>query len=231
VLSTSLIAVTSDSLGPRFEGHEVVIAYLRVAAIFAWPVVVFILLWRLRRQIGGFIDRALEIGVGGARVLAQAPRPQTTGAAATPGAAPQIVGRGPGDPVVQEAERLLRENLHLDAAQDTEHQVRTLLGTAAQLSIAWVCERAYSSIFGSQIGALQFLNSQPATRGIVRTNYDVAAANNSELFEHYSFDQWLGFLVNNNLITVQGDEVQITNLGRIFIQYLVQQGLPLWRPN
>ena len=212
--------------------HEVAVAYIRAMSLFAWPAVVVTVGVMFRREFGRFIDRTREIGLGGTRVVAQPSRPQTAAGGVGPGSAPQIVGRGPDDPVVQFAERQLRETLNLDAAGDPSLRVKMVLGTAAQISIAWLCERAYSNIFGSQIAALHFLNTQPsAHRDVIRVNYDAAATSNPLFYEHYSFDQWLGFLVSQGLVAVEGEHVSITDLGRIFLQYLVQQRLPQYRPN
>lgn len=136
MISTVLVAVLSDSLGSRFEGHAVIISYLRVASSFAWPVVVLVFVMMFRRQIGGFIDRLRELGVAGARVRAQAPRAQVAVEPARPGDIPPNVVGGPEGVVVQFAEQHLRVNLRLDQQPDLQQQVRMLLNTAAGFNVA-----------------------------------------------------------------------------------------------
>jgi hypothetical protein len=70
-----------------------------------------------------------------------------------------------------------------------------------------------------------------APRDAVRLTYENAAASNPEFYRNYTFDQWLNFLVSYGLVAVDRNTVKIDDFGRLFVQYLAQQQLPIYRPN
>ena len=106
------------------------------------------------------------------------------------------------------------------------------MAAAAQSNAAWICERIYRLIFGSQIDALQYLNSDsPADREVIQIYFDAAATAHPDVHEGRTYEVWLGFLISWKLVQVVEDEISISLLGRFFLQYVTQQGLSLQRPS
>jgi len=212
--------------------HEVAVATIRAVAAFIWPAAVVVLAIAFRAPIRRLIDRIHEIGVGGTRVLAESRPAQTTGEAVRPTSVPNVIGVGLHDPAVAVVEGQLRTFLNLDAIEESQ-KVPTLLSTGAQVSVAWMLERTNFYIYGSQIAALGFLNGTPQARRDVLRNlfYNPAVANFPGTYANYSFDQWLEFIRASGFVAPIGDDVAITDVGRLFYQYLIQQRLPLVRPN
>jgi hypothetical protein len=197
-----------------------------------WPltvvVIVGIIIFALRSAIARLVDRISEVDWGTRKVRAGG-TPQQSNTLPEPGAAPpQLLG----DPAVEAAVVHIRREMQLERIPDPAERERRLLQLTAQASLSWLCERTYRMIFGSQIRALQSMNvTGPVPREVVQVDYDIAARGNSELYDRYPFDSWFGFLTGSGLIVVQDDLVHITDFGRVFLVYMVQQGLETITPN
>lgn len=87
----------------------------------------------------------------------------------------------------------------------------------------------YTSIFGSQIRILQRLNTlNPENKDSIEVYYENAKRSNPNFYENYSYNDYLHFLINFNLIIVEKDEtIQITILGADFLKYLIESNKDL----
>lgn len=101
-----------------------------------------------------------------------------------------------------------------------------LIAWAAELGGALHLERASRAIFRSQVEALDALKWQPGplTKEMFRPFYDKVAQTFPNVYTHYSFDQWFGFLVGRELVVVQDDVVTITEAGQVLSRYMVDRG-------
>ncbi len=73
---------------------------------------------------------------------------------------------------------------------------------------------------------MQDLNSvPPANVDFLKPFYDTAANEYPNVYEKYSFDDWLRFLEGQVLLIRKGDMVEITMEGREFLKYLVDMRL------
>jgi hypothetical protein len=97
-------------------------------------------------------------------------------------------------------------------------QAITVVLINLQLEILWY------NIFGSQIRALERLNSQPLTRQDLFPLYTAAAMENPHLYSDYSFEQWLGFLRSMTALQEDGDLIRITVKGREFLRFMLDHG-------
>jgi hypothetical protein len=103
-----------------------------------------------------------------------------------------------------------------------------LIRLVAALGIALTFQRAYTTIFGSQLRALQALNSGLSTGtpiAALRSTYDAAAAAEPKFYANYSFESWLQYLRSFSLVVKADEVISITLEGREFLKWLVEQGL------
>jgi len=88
--------------------------------------------------------------------------------------------------------------------------------------IAYQYDVSWFTIFGSQLRALEEMNS----RGMIpladlKKHYDAAAANNPKFYATYSFDQWVSFMKGRLLIAVYPSQmVELSWGGKDFLKYL-----------
>jgi hypothetical protein len=205
---------------------EVLLKYL------AWPFVTLILggtgLFLLRRPLGNLIDRTRKIGKVG---LEAAAATQEEAAEAKPKSADEFLKIFDNALLVQRETFIRTEIDRSGVAQGAERE-RVLIRLLAAAAIIQTFERTYVYIWGSQITALQFLNSAGAEGvddDLLRPWYDQAAAREPDRYGAYNFDQWLGFLQANLLVLRNEGRVNITLEGREFLKYLLHQGYSLYK--
>lgn len=130
-------------------------------------------------------------------------------------------------------ENSIRQELTELKIGDPAERERFLIRTVAAVAIAIDFDRAYAWIWGSQIAALQALNTVGANGfavELLRPWYEQAKAQEPARYQGYSFEQWLGFLGGQSLVKVAGTSVSISLEGREFLQYLIRQGYTLYKP-
>jgi hypothetical protein len=129
-------------------------------------------------------------------------------------------------------ENFIRAELERLTFREATERERFLVRLLAASAIAQQFERAYLSIWGSQLGALQALNSlgvAGADVALLRPWYEQSAARDPQAGFAYTFDQWVGFLESHQLVLKREGHVQISLEGREFLKYILHQGYPLYR--
>jgi len=127
-------------------------------------------------------------------------------------------------------EKVLRDELDKRNV-NPEDREKVLLRHYAALQIVFSFEKTYVSIFGSQISALQYLNTQQAVaRPLLKLYYDEAAKAEQKFYANYAFDQWLGFIQNASFITEADGKVSISLEGIEFLKYILERGYNPHKP-
>lgn len=193
----------------------------------SWPLVALLLgiaaLFLFRKPLLLFLNRADELGVAGIKVSAKSQvQPHES---QPPISQVEQLASAMQSPMLTEAEDFLRKNL--DAlTTDLKEREKMLIKLLATSQISVAFERTYFHIFGSQIAALQFLNSVPAgfeSPDTLQPFYDQAKAKHSDFYGSYSFENWLSFLQTQLLILRQKDKIGITVRGKEFLKYMIEQ--------
>ena len=106
---------------------------------------------------------------------------------------------------------------------DPPERDKVLHRLIAAYAIKYEFEEIYRTIFGSQLSALEFVNSSTAGAELklLEIFFRQGVAQAPDFYEKYSFDQWLQFLTANQPLVEKNDQqVQITLYGREFLKYL-----------
>jgi len=97
--------------------------------------------------------------------------------------------------------------------------VRVLANTRVELEFNNIAH----TIFGSQVGLL--INIAGTNYGVTNENveavFEQAKKTYPELYENRTIQEWLGYLVNSNLVTNDGSRIDITQYGKDFLKHLV----------
>jgi len=130
--------------------------------------------------------------------------------------------------LLREVEELISLDLEKVSYPSHEEKEKLLIKLYASEKIARFFEHTYSSIFGSQIKALRYLNTYagsyiPSTG--IHKFYDAVKTQYERISSKYSFENWLNYLERIVLILRNKDTVCITVRGQEFLKYLVDQGL------
>lgn len=225
----------------------------RELSFLTWPLVGLVLgvlaLVLFRQPLSRFLDRAQKIGTTG---IEASPLRQEAGEVKpsiadklleTYANVPQKPGEVKSSPaneflkvfdnaLLVKREDQIREELKKRNIQGADRE-RVLLRFLAALVLVGEFDRVYVLIWGSQIGALQEVNAAGANGiNIERLQaawYEDAAKREPETYRQYSFDQWLGFLVESSLITRDAQKVTIRPEGREFLRYVIERGYSIFK--
>ena len=113
-----------------------------------------------------------------------------------------------------------------------DETINALVGSLATTQIRAAYERLYGAIFGSQIKLLIHLNTTtaPVNVNIINSFYTEASITFPEVYNKYSFDNYLNFLKDNNLIEKKETGYIITETGIGFLTFLTVEGFLLTKP-
>lgn len=190
-----------------------------IAISIAAICIVFMVLFQ--KNIRAFIDRAYKFKYPGGELVTKNPSQELVD---TTVSSTEDRMREFDSPILREQENLINESLTRVGPEKERFLVRDLAIT--KLSLAF--ERIYSVIWGSQIYILEYLNDRRligALKEDIKTSfYDDAVRRWPDRFVGYSFDMYLGFLKESNLIIEKNESLFITNFGVEFLRYLTSTG-------
>ena len=96
----------------------------------------------------------------------------------------------------------------------------------ASLNIQLSHERTYRAIFGNEIIALARMNETGgAIVETLKQIYSDAATKYPELYNTYTYENWLAYLVNSNLAFQKENHYETTPYGRGFLKYMIDMHL------
>ena len=198
---------------------------IKLLDVLAWPAAVVLIALVLRQSILTFIRRWRRgngRGSGG-------PEPTPPGQVDTGGPSTKDqLSTTQADPVpaVENLVQVLRRQLdEVESTLDIDRET-ALFRALARANLREHFERTHRIIWGSQMRALQVLNSvTTANVDFLKSYYDTAANEYPSLYEEYSYDGWLRFLEGQALLIRKDDVVEITMEGREFLKYLVEMQL------
>jgi hypothetical protein len=141
---------------------------------------------------------------------------------------------GKGVASVQYRETSIKSELErLGFRLEEQDTVETLIRQLAAQQCVTFFERTYRVIFGSQISAMDFLNtSSPVPASLIEAVFFDTAKNFEQAFySDFTFTQWLAFMLENMLIAQDGENFGISVQGRDFLVWMVNSGLPHSKPH
>jgi competence protein ComGC len=211
--------------------------------IITYPVALLIIsilsMLVFRKKLGNLIDRSHKIGPAGLEAVAGVVPQQIAQEVQQSDAVVALPPKSGSFEEYQQAVGPYRFSIaaaksdefrkEVDVAAYTPDQLRAMMVDLAGIVMAIVeFETIYTLIFGSQIFALENLNTVFLVgryASELRPVYDTAAAQGPEFYKDFSFDNWLGFLVTRNLVTLDHNGiVKLSINGRDFLRWLVLAG-------
>ena len=199
--------------------------------LISWPVITLVAILLFRKPVIGLLGRVHTVAFGGLGLdfkAATAASIQSESKAGETGLDEDVKKRLQEvenfgvSPVVSQRVQLIQadiQKLHLDVNQKTvDLLVKHLARTQFLLSL----ESTYRMIWGSQIVLLRQLNTFGVrTRAELSPIYESAIAHFPQVYDHYSFEQWLQFLRTQGLIATQDEEhFDITDFGKEFLMWM-----------
>ncbi|SDP96120.1 hypothetical protein SAMN05428975_4155 [Mucilaginibacter sp. OK268] len=117
---------------------------------------------------------------------------------------------------------LVLAETEFDKLQSDTQKVEHLIKYSTFIYMRFHFELIYKNIFGSQIQLLQVLNSVKwETTENIEVHYKLTSLKNQTAYDNFSFDEYLKFLINFNLIGKDEDRFFITFKGLDFLRFLI----------
>lgn len=128
--------------------------------------------------------------------------------------------------LLKEQEAAITADLKQRGLSDSQNAQRALIRGLAGTQILLAFEKLQAGIWASQISLLTRLHSKsgPAKVHEVRVFYDAAALQYPEIYQHYSFENWLAYLRSYSLIEVDADNIKLTRAGLEFLKWRLEEG-------
>jgi len=196
-----------------------------VVDALAWPGVFLILalvaLFVFHREIKALIGRTKKVGRAGIETFESQPAQPTDEKKGV-----EEFFRTFDNPLVLEAEQLIQKDLKDRKIDQPSEREKTLIRALASTQIILHFERVYGILWGSQLRFLRHLNQRD--QGVEAYEgssfYEMAKLEFPTWYENLSFDMWLGFLRDSNLVLERDSRLLITVAGREFLKYLIAVG-------
>ncbi|MFQ6674594.1 MAG: hypothetical protein ACE5GH_07415 [Fidelibacterota bacterium] len=210
------------------EGVTIIMETVQ-AILTSWPfwlaVVAVAFFFLFRPHIIDVLRRVKGIGRGGITV---APHEQKTPATGDPRtAADELLARLQNQYVRSQEELIKKELADRGLQENMPETTEVLIRYTASALITAIFERTYSSIYGSQVNILNYLNSRTEASDSEIMPFYQAAVNSYPIpYAAYPFDQYMRYLIGQELVVQQANSYSITLKGRTFLLYLVNEGKP-----
>ena len=98
----------------------------------------------------------------------------------------------------------------------------------AQARLHALFEQTYGAIFGTQLVGLRKLNEVGGVTAVEKAKEffekEVRARSPELLHAGVTFDQWMAFLIGQGLVRLSADSIEITNIGREFLEFVSARG-------
>jgi len=198
-----------------------------LAKAIAWPTVVLVGARLFRPEVGRLLDRLKE---GGPVKLYPPPQVSTAGGG-TPGTTSLALASLDHRPPIPAVEQMIRAVPEI-AAADASGRELLLINALARAVLYVRFEQVEGLIYGSQIALLEHLNAAQAGLPLSQLKemfYDPMVRATPKL-AGYPFDgvgSYMGFLRVTQLVEGDGEVARITETGRFYLVWRLEQKKPL----
>lgn len=202
---------------------------IEILKIAVWPIAVvacfvFACIY-FRRQVAVLLDRLTSVGKDGLKV--PPPTGQTSQEIDKVRQAYDLVEAFTA-PVIHEREVAIRKELKEKGLDDTNQAVSFLIHHLAIAKLINTFERLYRIIFGSQIFLLKIANENRTGLHdqFVKDHFVQACQMFSSVYDRWTVETYIQFLLNEQLMVKDGEFFRITNLGIHFLEWVASVGAP-----
>jgi hypothetical protein len=178
-------------------------------------------------KIGPAIDRLKRAGP-----VELTPAPQNQQPVKVSAEAPPKVFHPLESPVLKSQEEAISRDIEKLFPDDIPARANALITHLAATQLTLAFERINILIWGSQLELLLHVNSSPTGAAVdeLKPFYDKAAAVHQNGLKEYSFESYVGFLINSGLLLRTNGRVLITPFAKEFLSHLARTGATYPRP-
>ncbi|MBJ2124798.1 hypothetical protein [Flavobacterium sp. IB48] len=205
----------------------------------SWPIVALVVFLSLKTPIKNFINNIKKFTYGGTGIETNLANKQIEEDSLS-----EILGNNPdatnldrilakfSDSTLKSLDKIIENETQISTIDNPQNKYDRIYKYAKILILVKNIEKIHALIFGSQIRLLQRLNySYSESKSDLKQYYDDAVKKNSEGYNDYSYENYLNFLVINDLVKIDNETVSITDYGKDFLRYIVEANLTVEKFN
>lgn len=194
--------------------------------IVNWPVATTILgglaIFAFRPALSRLVDRLQSASKDGIKF----DRPQSSSPPQIPLTFIELMNL-PLSPSAALREQEITDQLHQWQIQEPSQQAAALARALARTYVNFEFSVIANTVFGSQVLILEHLTSEPQGLAIADANdvYALAQSQSPELHAERTAEEWINYMIVRRLITAAEDSIAITQYGRDFLKFLIDESL------
>ncbi len=193
-----------------------------------WPhfsfIFAVIFIFVFKRPLSSFIARVKSIDKSGVKTSAT---PEAQREEGKKEAVQELLDAIGTSIVLKDLEDRIKSDLHKRGLETKGDTITVLIKHIAGTKMLLGFEQIHNLIFGSQIFLLKKLNEvagQGKPREFIKSHYQAAQELFSEQLGSWVLDQYLSFLLDRLLITIDDNTYHITHFGVEYLTWIVRNG-------
>lgn len=199
-------------------------AFITLATSIAWPILIFWIWHHHKEEIRQILPRLRRFSPTGAEF--DSAEQQAEGEKLESPDASGALKKVP-EHRLRTSLMIIKSSIERDLYNFPENERETkLLIALSEARLFLHFERVYRLIFGSQIEGLNYLRKNfKATISEATAFYDEKRSLYPDFYDNFSFEKWIGFLEDNNLIHNNDGIITLTDIGLDFLIYVTESRL------
>ncbi|WPR76026.1 hypothetical protein [Algoriphagus sp. NG3] len=204
------------------ENTENLFDWIQLADTIKWPVLIIVGLLIFRKPIFDLINRITKVGYGNKSIEAKQQITASEKKSEEISHIDRLVGLFRPETIEMFREAVAKET-EVSKLKTPDEQIERLTNYSCLMYIMRHFDIVYNNIFGSQIRILEYVNSHSReTQRSIEFFYENAKKSHPKFYENYSYEEYLNFLFDFNLLREDGGILAITILGVDFLKYLTE---------
>ncbi len=201
-----------------------------ITKTLTWPIFGGCVALLFHKPISGFINRTIKIDKDGVTAISA---PEAQREKQKPEAVQQLLDAIGKSIVITAIEDSIKDELKTKGLSTDGDSIDILIRHLAGTQLLLSFEQIHNLIFGSQIFLLKKLNEvagQGRASSFVDDHFDHIKSLYPDTFDDWSVNQYLNFMFGHSLITLQSNQIHITNKGVEYLTWIARNGIPENKP-
>lgn len=217
---------------------EIIVALIGLAKGLIWPAVLSVFVFVFKDDIRKMIPRIRKAGTGGLELEPEKAQQQSVvKAEELSDRLSENEFKRFGQERITETLIQVEASIRRDINSDVENgivkypdRLDYVIRHLAAARIERHFFRVYNYIFGSQIAALYAIKqTSVAPAQAIRQIFDNAKEKDPDFYGDYPFEEWVRFLVTQELVVVEPGAIRITPAGEDFLTFMQHYKLPAFK--
>lgn len=207
---------------------EILKVILDILKIIIWPTIMLVVYFSSKDDFKGLIRRVNKASILGNEIAMTSEQPKEMREESSLNSPVYANGSFYYDSfgVIRELEN---EAWQIYNAQPESGKINKIINVAAFENYVRKMQWVYIYIFGSQIELMEFISTKHPDEGVSSSEviafFEQRKNSNRFLGNNIEFYSWIGFLTSNKMLNMANGSYYLSNVGRAFLSYIIENQL------